>query len=71
MLYLIIFCTIIGITSKTYSLETTNFGTVPNETPEGKERANITYNFGTMVYSKGLNIGEISECLKLFGYTSN
>lgn len=48
-----------------------NEGTVRDNLPVGKERAPSVYNYGKMVYSDGIDLGEdeeVSECLKLFGY---
>lgn len=49
-----------------------NEGTVRYNLPEGKERAPSVYNYGKMIYSDGIDLSEeeVSECLKLFGYTA-
>lgn len=45
-----------------------NEGILRHQLPPGKERASSVQNFGTMVYSKGMNLGQVSECLKKFNY---
>lgn len=45
-----------------------NEGILRHQLPPGRERSSSVRNYGTMVYSKGMNLGQVSECLKKFGY---
>lgn len=53
MLYIIIFCTIIGIPAETFSLETTTnlYGTIQSNVPENYTERKSVVNEGTVRYN--------------------